>query len=539
MNEFISVQADEEILISTIISSLLETGKGSLDSFDVSHLNLPVAEEDFYRVWSDLRSRAEAKGLVEDRACDPHGSEMFLVQHGNYRLQAYANWGPDELYGFYLEGSDMFETIDSGNNPIHKEEHDMKTYIKVSESGTLSTIIDLLSKEKTDTIDSIDIFTGAFDIDVEDFKACWEGLRDLAKEKGVVELHDDEGFEGETFFVEYAGRRLQVYSFWDSGEQYGMYVENSETDKSDTEGYTLDPQKMEEALQSLDKAMKTKALTKRFFAGEEFTGDERTGQFREGTMERLLDKFVGKIIGEMSGSSGRTLMMNDLKSHQENEGENEDLLLFEEHELVVDYFKGYASANRFVTNGDEDDEDDGFFMEEFVVNYKGTWLIGNMFHGYAGGSDSYIGLLNTDIPQDEKSFKERYRPFDYQDAKDYWEHGKLKGPEDPLSIVSVGKQGGDKERKEQRVDEFLKQVLTDDEFLIYKDNPIIRQMFNLDLIEKSSVFPVGDVRFILLKEEMKDYPIGWESALQEVALKTEGLVNPVYVFLEDGLLVVD
>lgn len=318
-----------------------------------------------------------------------------------------------------------------------------------------------------------------------------------------------------------------------------------------TNSYRLSKEKEDHLSLFLDEMEKERKRKDLLFRGEDLPVEEQEGAYQSRNIENLLEKVLGPVLEGKNSSSHSLERAEREHRYSRASAEETDPTASEprqkllEHNLVFEYLHSFAQKNRLLTEavGDDVDDldeeksdyDDMFYTTNLVVKYKGEWLIGTDVSGVMGGGDSFIGRLSPEVYEDTESFHRDYKPFTIQDVKDYWEKGKLKEPEDLMSIVKQ-KEG---EENSTKVDEFLKQILTDEEYEEYGKIPMVRHAYSPAFIESVSVHPVGDVRFLLLKQEIPNYPIGWENALNEVAAKGQGLVNPVYVSLEDGLLSID
>lgn len=94
--------------------------------------------------------------------------------------------------------------------------------------------------------------------------------------------------------------------------------------------------------------------------------------------------------------------------------------------------------------------------------------------------------------------------------------------------------------KKDRIDAGEKHVKLELEDLSSKDKLLAKELYDLyslELIENSSVISVNNTKFIISKEQRSLMTTDLEEALEEISKVEED--NPVYISIEDGVIVVD
>lgn len=94
-----------------------------------------------------------------------------------------------------------------------------------------------------------------------------------------------------------------------------------------------------------------------------------------------------------------------------------------------------------------------------------------------------------------------------------------------------------------KVEEFLKQAITNDEYQELITDPVAYrkalELYSEEFVDSVIIVSINDTRFLIKKEEAGKLHKDWLLTLMELAEK-ESLSNPVYVDAdEDGTLLID
>lgn len=94
--------------------------------------------------------------------------------------------------------------------------------------------------------------------------------------------------------------------------------------------------------------------------------------------------------------------------------------------------------------------------------------------------------------------------------------------------------------KEARIESGEKQVKLELEDLSSKDKSLAKELYDLyslDFIDNSFVISVNETKFIIDKSQRSQVTSELEEVLEEISKEEED--NPVYISIEDGVIVVD
>lgn len=94
--------------------------------------------------------------------------------------------------------------------------------------------------------------------------------------------------------------------------------------------------------------------------------------------------------------------------------------------------------------------------------------------------------------------------------------------------------------KQERIDAGEKQVKLESEDLSSKDKLLAKELYDLyslEYIENSSVISVNETKFIIDKKQRALVTSELEEVLEEISKEEED--NPIYISIEDGVIVVD
>ena len=91
------------------------------------------------------------------------------------------------------------------------------------------------------------------------------------------------------------------------------------------------------------------------------------------------------------------------------------------------------------------------------------------------------------------------------------------------------------------VDNFLREILTEEEYKEVGHLPEVQTMYTEEFINSVNVVKINNKRFLILKKDTERLPSDWIRTLALLTQKeNDSLMNPVHVTIdEDGILLVD